>query len=353
MPVQELQFVKFSPKEASNAVWEKVIDIQLISFKENNPDDPMPPREMLRKRIEMFEENPFFLPEVHLLTQPDETIVAQLVMAFPRPESPEYEQQKHMGLVMPFVLPEHRQQGIGKTLLRKAVTDFHERGLTLIQGDTDSDAGRAFADKFGGSIGLEGRINRLYTKDVDWDLVEGWCNQCSQVNPDVSIEMFEGLPNESDLEVYARLYTEIISQVPFDEIEGMELVFTPERLRKVHEQQQERGDITIVRITREKDGSISGLTEIVYTPERSHRIAQELTGVQEQYRGRGLGKWLKTDMLLFIKEKYPDAEFISTGNATSNAPMLSINEQLGFKLYRHTTMYKLQVEDAMKHLGME
>lgn len=352
MPTQELQFVLVNIKEASDEVWENIIDIQLVSFQEDNPNDPLPPRDLIRKSLGSLDEHPFFTFSVNLL-QVGEAIIGYSVTAFPRSDSPEYESQKHMGLLMPFVLPEYRKQGIGRTVLQKAVKDFHEQGLTLIQGDANNDTGRAFAEKFGATVGMEARINRLYTKDIDWDLVQSWCDQCSQANPDVSIEMFEGLPNEADMEAYAKFYTEVVNQVPLEELEGLEMTFTPEKLHEIHKQHQERGDVHIVRITREKDGSISGLTEIYYNPQRPHLISQDLTGVQEQYRGRGLGKWLKTDMLLFIREQYPDAEFISTGNATVNAPMLAINEGLGFKLYKHSTMYKLQVADAMKYLGIE
>lgn len=352
MSVQTLQYIRFHPATASEDDWEAVIDMQLRSFAESNPDDPVPPRELIHKQLELLEENPFFKPEVYLLRQADSTAVGRLFMGFPRPDSPDYEQQKHMGFTGIYVFPEHRKQGIGRHMLEHAATIFQERGLTLLQGDTDHDSGRAFAERFGSTIGMEARMNRLYMKDIDWELVESWRDECAEANPDVSIETFEGLPDEADIEAYARLYTEVANQQPFEELEGLQMTMTPEKMRKMHEQMRERGDVHITRITREADGSISGLTEISYNPQRPHRIGQELTGVQQQYRGRGLGKWLKADMLLFIREQYPDVEHIATGNADVNAPMLSINERLGFKLYKHATMYKLQLADAMKHLDL-
>ena len=87
--------------------------------------------------------------------------------------------------------------------------------------------------------------------------------------------------------------------------------------------------------TIEPDGKISGLTEIrfseINTPEL---LNQALTGVKSIYRGRGLGKWLKALMLLYIRENLPQAKYFITGNAEHNAPMLSINDRLGFKPYR-------------------
>ena len=94
------------------------------------------------------------------------------------------------------------------------------------------------------------------------------------------------------------------------------------------------------------------MTEILYDPRDGHRILQELTGVRPEFRGRGLGKWLKGKMILHIKETYPKAQRIITGNAESNAPMLSINERMGFKKYKGAEGYKFQTEELAKKLEL-
>ena len=71
-------------------------------------------------------------------------------------------------------------------------------------------------------------------------------------------------------------------------------------------------------------------------------LTQALTGVDQRYRGHGKGKWVKAAMLLKIRERFPDVKIIVTGNATSNAPMIHINERMGFKL--HHEVYNMQVE---------
>ena len=81
-------------------------------------------------------------------------------------------------------------------------------------------------------------------------------------------------------------------------------------------------------------------------------LEQELTGVSCEFRGRGLGKWLKAKMILHIKDTYPDVKRIITGNAEANAPMLSINERMGFKKYKGAEGYKFQTEELAKKLGI-
>ena len=92
------------------------------------------------------------------------------------------------------------------------------------------------------------------------------------------------------------------------------------------------------------------MTDITYRPERETIVSQNLTGVREKYRGKGLGKWLKAAMLYKIKEEFPKAKIISTGNANSNAPMLAINEKMGFKLHKEGVNGQLKVEDLEKYL---
>ncbi len=94
-------------------------------------------------------------------------------------------------------------------------------------------------------------------------------------------------------------------------------------------------------LTREPDGSISGMTDVSYTPHQPTFIHQMFTGVRPDARGRGLGKWLKAAMLEKIHADYPKVEWWITGNAESNAPMLSINHRLGFKQYRAGAQYQI------------
>lgn len=75
-----------------------------------------------------------------------------------------------------------------------------------------------------------------------------------------------------------------------------------------------------------------------------------MTGVGHKYQGRGLGKWLKAEMIAHLKEIYPDMSEIRTGNATVNAPMLSINRRLGFKTIHDGVTYKIDVDELLEKL---
>jgi ribosomal protein S18 acetylase RimI-like enzyme len=75
-------------------------------------------------------------------------------------------------------------------------------------------------------------------------------------------------------------------------------------------------------------------------------VEQWFTGVDPAYRGRGLGKGLKAAMLRYCRDRYGDLRWVRTGNSTTNASMLAINERLGFREYRRYTTYQI-ARDAL------
>jgi len=52
-----------------------------------------------------------------------------------------------------------------------------------------------------------------------------------------------------------------------------------------------------------------------------------------------------------VLRERPEVRIIRTGNAHSNAPMLRINEQLGFKPYRSSFTWQVSVERAAEYLA--
>lgn len=350
MLLDTVVFRKFDLKTEDEAEWDKLIGIQLQAFQENNPNDPIPPREFMRKSFGFAATDPHTEVTIILAEAANGEVVAMLNYGYPRPESPDFEAQRSVINFDIYVAPTHRRQKIGTHLLKMIVDVAQGFGVETLQVGTTTDEGREFAQFLSMQKGGEVRTSRLLTKDVDWALMETWRTECATENPDVRIETFEGLL-EDDLDAYIKLYSEVFNQQPFDDMEGFENTITAEVMRHQKAQFDERGDRWITMITREKDGAISGLTEIAFNPSRPHRVIQMLTGVQEAYRGRSLGKWLKANMMLYIRDELPTVEFVTTNNAYSNAPMVSINVRMGFKIYKHMTAFKAKVADLATKLN--
>ncbi len=170
--------------------------------------------------------------------------------------------------------------------------------------------------------------------EVDWKMVEEWAAEGPARSPNSKLAWFTNRIDDEDIEEWCTAFTEVWNMMPRDDLDIGDEMFTPERRRQAEAGIAEGGGTILTAVTREEDGTISGLTEMGYFPEEDWMIHQWMTGVRRPYRGRGLGKWIKAAMLLRVREEFPQARVVRTGNAFSNAPMLSINERLGFRLYR-------------------
>jgi mycothiol synthase len=90
---------------------------------------------------------------------------------------------------------------------------------------------------------------------------------------------------------------------------------------------------------------------VFWNPNNPANLDQGDTAVFPKYRERGIGRWIKAAMLEKVLRDRPQVTHIITGNANANAPMLKINHELGFKLYKSWMIWQLEVQQAEAYLG--
>jgi RimJ/RimL family protein N-acetyltransferase len=186
-----------------------------------------------------------------------------------------------------------------------------------------------------------GAENRLRIADVDWEMVRAWIAEGERRNPQTTLERYDDHIPDAMLEEYAPQAAALLNTMPWDDLDHGTIVETPETLRDWYQRMDAEGQRHYTLLTREPDGIISGITDMSWAPYRPKMLEQLFTGVLPSARGRGIGKWIKASMLQRMHEIYPDAEWVTTGNADSNGPMLAINNKLGFKRYRWGAEYQL------------
>ena len=344
----EYKIISFEPKEVPDEFWENYYEFISANSKHDNPNDPLPNLESIIKRQKA--EIPHYLVKRWLAITPDEKVIGWAGMGRVRESNSEYEMNKHTCNINIRVLNKYFRKGIGTELLKTIVSEVKKLGCTVMETGTNNDAGRAFLEHYGAQMTIEGSTNRLYLENVDWDLMQQWIESGPIKAKGVKIESFDTVPEEI-LDEYTEMYTEALNMQPLGETEERANV-DGKMMRAYEKRRKETDQTSYTLITREKDGSISGMTEIFYEPREHHRIIQGLTGVRPEFRGRGLGKWLKALMIVHIKENYPEVEFVTTGNAEANAPMLSINDRMGFKQYKSAEGYKFKTEKLVERLGI-
>lgn len=246
------------------------------------------------------------------------------------------------------VHPQHRRKKIGSSLLKILCHRGIESGKTELTASTSLIDGQKFFKRFTDKTALDSAENELDLEQINWDEIKKWNNDSKESSPDTVIETYESLRDDL-IEEYAQVQTSLLNDIPFGNL-GLSFIISADQIRKWGNYTKKLGFISIIKVSREKDGRISGLTEIKFNHLTPTLIEQELTGVLQKYRGRRLGLRLKTDMLLTIKERFPEAKIILTGNADENAPMLRINHQLGFKRAFSWKAYRFQLKELIEKI---
>lgn len=97
-------------------------------------------------------------------------------------------------------------------------------------------------------------------------------------------------------------------------------------------------------LVRDRNGRCVGGTEVTFEPWEPATALQQNTGIDQEHRGLGLAKWCKAAMLQRVRLERPRVERVLTANTFSNAPMLAINDALGFEVI--STLTEWQAEAA-------
>lgn len=336
--IEKVSPAKVDPKSAAPDFWKRYHAYRRIRHAERHPDDPIKPDDL--ERAQLLRDNPFEI-EYRYEIVAGGAMVSWFRAGVMRPGTPGYESNKHIFGADWSVHPFHRRRGIGSSWLPLVVELMDRHGCTVLSFGADEEPGHAFMKWVGAEAKSAGAENRLRLSEVDWDMVRRWIDDGSKRSPQTRLEIHDGRVPDPLLEDFTAQLTSLLNTMPFDQLDHGEIVVTPDKMREWYEQMTIEHARHHVLLTREPDGVISGMTDVVWAPYRPKLLSQQFTGVRPDTRGRGLGKWLKAAMLMHARELYPGLEQVITGNAASNAPMLAINTKLGFKQFRAGTEYQM------------
>ena len=336
--ISELAPVRMEPMTADAQQWKRHHELRRSRHDELRPDDPLRPDDIVEanlKKPDPFNFHHFF--EISRDGVPISSFHGEAV----RPENPEYATNKHLCWVDAYVRPEYRRKGVASLWLRVIADLMDEHGATVFGVGADNDAGHAFITWLGATPKLTDIESRLELAEVDWAMVERWVKEGQERSPHTRLEIHDGSLPEAMWADFAAQRSALLNTIPFEGLDIGDIVVTPEMISEWIERAALTRTVWHNVLTREEDGTISGMTDVEWTPYGRTQIQQQFTGVLPSARGRGIGKWIKAAMLLHIRDLYPDAKRVVTDNAHSNAPMLKINRDLGFRAYRTSIDYQM------------
>ena len=240
-----------------------------------------------------------------------------------------------------FVRKDHRRRGIGSTLMALVCDVALEERRSLLTWSTFDavPAGEAFSRKLDASVARVNRTSELRLEAVDRSLVERWTAAEEARRLGYALELHHSPIPEHLLEDAAAFH-HIMQTQPRDDLDVGDVHITAAQAGEVDRSVIESGRERWTIFVRAPDGTCVGGTEIHLEPWDPKVTRQQNTGIDPAHRGLGLAKWAKAAMLEHLRRDRPEVERVQTGNAFSNAPMLAINDALGFRVISTRTEWQ-------------
>jgi mycothiol synthase len=315
---------------------------------ETHPDDPPVPPEEIIAQVKHLP------PVIHLhiwnvqtdsSAQPKMEASAQLQMF-------DMDTNRHVAELGIEIEPHLRRQGYGAALLHRAATTARDAGRTLLLASSNDrvQAGAPFLERFGFTPGLANHVNQLTLSDLDLGLMRAWVAQAAERAQDYELFTLHGAYPEDRLEDIVAML-DVMNTAPRGDLNVEDSHMTPELVRQMETMMLARGGTRAATFAQHRDSKqLVGYSELTWVTTRPKIVSQQGTGVHPDHRGFGLGRALKAMNALAMLERNEKAQFIRTGNADENAPMLKINHAMGFKPYIAATQWQADVSKVLEAL---
>ncbi|HEX6060657.1 MAG TPA: hypothetical protein VF001_01195, partial [Candidatus Limnocylindria bacterium] len=250
------------------------------------------------------------------------------------------------------VHPDHRRKGLGTALFREFVQACEGQHPELLFMGMTNDrvaAGEPFLRGLGAQPGLPMKTNQLVLAEVDRAQVAEWAKLDP---PGYRLECIDDVVPPALMTAYIQA-SEGINDMPKGDLKMGDWKLTEEQVRDRENWFKQVGtEWWLLVAIDEATGEGAGFSDVTYDPKQPWVIWQQGTGVTRAHRGHKLGLWMKAVMLDRILRERPESRFIRTGNANTNAQMLGINTQLGFKVAWQSMLWQLPIADAKKAVGL-
>lgn len=245
------------------------------------------------------------------------------------------------------VLPEHRRRGAGTLLADDFERWAAANGRRVIAGEVfapvdDTSPALEFATKHGFKVVLEDGMKVADIAETR-DRWEALAAECAPHHEAYELRtVWSPIPDEL-VAGHNAINNMFMSEAPSGDADVEDENWTPERLRTEEERAATAGrrDVRTFALTR--DGEVAAMTELFANVSMPHRAFQSGTLVVPSHRGHRLGLAVKVANQRALVDRFPELEWIITGNADVNAHMNAINDRLGFRVVERC----LEVEKAL------
>ncbi len=226
-----------------------------------------------------------------------------------------------------FVVPERRREGHGTALAEALMAECRDAGRTSMLGeaswavDDEDGPGKKFAEQLGFGLDIVDAHRELLLPATLPPLV---------IDPAYEIRTWRGACPDELVDGYADVRRLMVQEAPSGDAGLENEHWDAARIRTEEAKWAKSGRIPQVSVAIAADGSVVGHTQLIF-PSEIDEVYQWDTLVLPSHRGHGLGLTLKLFTLHESADLLDGRRRIHTYNAASNAPMIAVNESMGFR----------------------
>jgi GNAT superfamily N-acetyltransferase len=355
-PPTDIRIEQFMKEDLDDARVEALAALRLARRREMQPADPHPTPESQARIVREWA--PVRLEAGIALATADDAAIAYAHYDVDVDDNP------HIVWSDAYVVPAWRRRGIGAVLTRGLMLSAAREGRTTASFGIRSDTalGRAMQALFEASWGLRPRmverVARLDLGAVDRTAAAvRLAERRARIEPEYRMAFFamDDLPPPEtgfDLADFVDMVEEIENLMPREDMDVRDEHFTVERFHEQVNRERNRGRVIWNVVAQDSTGKAVGLTNVAFDPTDPRLIYQWDTGVRKAHQGRGLATALKLTMLDRIQGALPEAMYIDTENAGSNAAMIAVNSAMGFREHYRRLYYEMPLDAYVARLSV-
>ena len=254
-------------------------------------------------------------------------VVASLTLTLPRRDN------THLCYFDIVVDPLVRRRGLGRELLQVVLGVAREEGRrTLMTSPYGGSPGEPFCAAAGFAQVYRESQREQRVLELDADHLAAMRRDAEKLAEDFELVAYAGALPDALLDEAARLGA-VINDAPVEQLDMEDEVYDAERIRTFERAQALQGRRLHRVVARHRGtGEPAGHTVVAVEVEHPWLASQYDTSVAAAHRGHRLGLLLKLEMLRHLAGAEPQVRSLFTWNADSNAHMVGVNEQLGYRV---------------------
>ncbi len=253
------------------------------------------------------------------------------------------------------VHPAHRRRGVGTAIVEAMGEHGRAEGRLVLNSIVDvpldygpGHASLSFAPKVGFEVMLDGNIRHL-TVPMDSARMEELRTEVARARDADAYRVltFEAPWPAEYLEDQCALFRCMSTDEPHGDEGHEEEVWDAERVRENDALRAARGARYLIAVAQHiASGRLVACTELCLGAESPGQAWQMLTVVDPEHRGHRLGLAIKLANLDLLAARAPEVRLVVTGNASVNAPMIAVNEMMGFEVASEGNFWQKDLELA-------